>query len=449
MQTVWEEIKSQIYSELPKNSFSLWINNITFLEKKDNSIILGCPNKFSYNWVMENYMSLIQDKLHNIGKEKLDLVLTVQASPKTKKACDSTVYPRQLPLPNIPKIGRHAKLNLNKAYSFDRFVVGHSNEFAYSASNAFSQIGSWHYNMLLMLAKTGLGKTHLSQAVGQTILANNPESLVYYITAEDFTNEMIFSLKNNRIEEFKNRYRRRCDVLILEEIHFLSGKEKTQLELGYTLDALCNDNKKVMFTSSLPPKDIPKLSRELSSRFTSGLVMTIDGPDHDTRVKILEKKAAEHNIILSKEVILFLAGRLKTDIRQMESALKCLEAKSSLLNKKISMEMAKDVVSCLVSGEKTITPDKIKNLVTKYYKVTPDMLESKSRKKIYAYPRNVYLYLCRRFTDETLENLATTVNRSHSSVLYGSTQIEKKIKNDKKTQHQLTFLSKKLEEMTG
>ncbi|RLI52657.1 MAG: chromosomal replication initiator protein DnaA, partial [Candidatus Thorarchaeota archaeon] len=271
MKSTWDEIKNQIRSELPKNSFSLWINTISFLEKKDKTVVLGCPNKFSRNWVLENYFNLIQEKLHAAGALHVNLVLQPKLPIKKRPVSSFSPYNEQLKLPNIPGNGNNGKGRLNSNFTFDRFVVGRSNEFAYSASKALANGDAWNYHSLLMLANTGLGKSHLSQAVGNAILKENPRIRVFYVTAEDFTNEMISSLKNNRIDEFKNNYRRACDVLLLEEIHFLSGKEKTQVELGYTLDTLANDNKKILFTSSIPPKDIPRMSKGLSSRICSGL----------------------------------------------------------------------------------------------------------------------------------------------------------------------------------
>jgi chromosomal replication initiator protein len=191
------------------------------------------------------------------------------------------------------------------------------------------------------------------------------------------------------------------------------------------------------------------MSKGLSSRICSGLFTTISKPDYDTRVKILTKKASDENIAVSEEIIHFLANRLKRDIRQMESALKYIAAKSKLLKAKIDLDLAKDVVACLVSGESSIMPEDIINLVSKYYKVDPEMLRSKSRKKVYAYPRNIYVFLCRRHTDETIANIAQTINRSHSTILYASEIVEHKIKTDQKMRHQIDFLSKKLMNMKG
>lgn len=449
MRSSWDEIKNQIRSELSKNSFSLWINTISFLEKKDKTVVLGCPNKFSRNWVMENYFDLIQDKLHKAGATHVDLDLQPNTPERKSPVSNCTPYKEQLLLPNIPGSKNNGKGRLNSSFTFDRFVVGRSNEFAYSASKALANGDSWNYHSLLMLANTGLGKSHLSQAVGHAILEDNPRIRVFYITAEDFTNEMISSLKNNQIDEFKNKYRRLCDVLLLEEIHFLSGKEKIQVELGYTLDTLANDNKKILFTTSIPPNDIPRMSKGLSSRICSGLFTTISKPDFDTRVKILAKKASDENIVVSEEIIHLLASRLKRDVRQMESALKYIAAKSKLLKAKIDLDLAKDVVNCLVSEESSINLDDIKKLVSKYYKVDPEMLRSKSRKKVYSFPRNIYVFLCRKHTDETIENIAQTINRSHSTVLYASELVEHKMKTDQKMRRQIEFLSKKLMDMKG
>ena len=361
MNSVWEKIKRQIESELPKNSFSLWINPVSFLESRDQTIILGCPNKFSKDWIRENYFDIVKEKFRKSGYRDFDLILKVEPS-KVRSPQESPVSGHsQLVLPSMEKIRVSKNLWLNSQFTFDRFIVGQSNEFAYSASKSIATGSVKDYNSLLMLSNTGLGKTHLSQAIGHAILSNGPETRIFYMTAEDFTNEMILSLKQKKIEAFKNRYRRSCDVLLLEDIHFLGGKEKIQAELGFTLDALAENKKKLIFTSALPPKDIPKMSRELSSRLTSGLITTIGGPDYETRVKILSEKASALNISLTKDVIDLLASRLKLDVRQMESALKCLRAKSELVGRKPDIDSARDVISTLVAPSSTLTLNVSKN----------------------------------------------------------------------------------------
>jgi chromosomal replication initiator protein len=442
MKTIWEDIKGQIRSELPKNTFSLWIHPIRFLEKADQTVTLNCPNKFSRNWVMENYFDLIEDKLHQAGAAKVELVFKRDRGRETPPMAVDRPAPRQLALHNIPGNGR---VRLNHDFTFDRFVVGQCNEFAYSASRALAHGSPVDYRRLLMLANTGLGKSHLTHAIAHRILQENPRSRLYYMTAEDFTNEMIAALKTNRIEAFKDKYRRGCDVLLLEEMHFLGGKQKTQIELGYTLDALASDNKSVILTSSLAPKDIPRMSKELSSRLTSGLVTAIKGPDFKTRVKILYQKAAEHGLVLGDEIIEFLASRLTRDVRQMESALKCLKARAELVKAKMDLDLAREVVNCLVSKEDAIGLEEIRELVCRYYKVEPALLVSKSRKKVHVTPRNIYVYLSRRHTDETIQAIADSINRSHSTVVYASELVEHRMKTDPNMNRQVDFLSKKLE----
>ena len=444
MSAVWDQIKDQIRSDLPKNSFSLWINPILCLEATGSSMVLGCPNRFSKNWIMENYLLLIHDKFEAAGMGHMALELRIQPKKRPPAPASLTPDPDQLTLPSLP---RRRNLWLKSQFTFDRFIVGQSNEFAYSASRSMASGEGCDYPSLLMQANTGLGKTHLSQAIGHTILKKHPESRIFYMTAEDFTNEMISSLKAGRIEAFKKRYRQGCDILLLEEVHFLSGKEKIQAELGYTLDALANDNKKIVFTSALPPKDVPRMSRELTSRLTAGLVTTIADPDYETRVQILTKKALAYQVRLSQEVIHFLAERLTRDIRQMESALTCLKARAELLGARINMELAKEVVSALVSEERRVTPAQIIHLVCKYYRVDPEMVSSASRKKVYAYPRNIYAYLCRQYSDDTLAQIGKTINRSHSTVLYAVELVAHRMKTDRNLKHQVDFLSKRIEDM--
>lgn len=447
MKSTWEEVKNLLKSELPNNHFTLWINPLTCLNHHPTQLVLGCPNKFSRKWVTENYLALIQRKFHEIGGAIPEIQLRVQIPGPLSNPQNTEKEPFQLPLPEIEAPRGLKKLTRLGDFTFDSFVVGPCNQFAYSASKAMALNQHWDYNSLLMLANTGLGKTHLAKAVGCQLLRENPALRVNYVTAEDFTNEMVLALKTNQIDQFKQKYRRTCDVLLLEEIHFLGGKEKTQTELGHTLDALANENKKIIFTSAMPPKDIPSMSKELSSRLTSGLVTTIGRPDFETRTRIISKKADEHHLKLDHEIIDMLADALKRDIRQMESALKCIKARSELLNLKINRDLVREILASLVTIHRSVSSADVQMIVCQYYKIDPEMMQSKSRKKILSFPRNIYAYLCKKLTDETLECIAKRINRSHSTVLYGSELIEKKMRTDNSIQKQIAFITEKLEEL--
>lgn len=448
MSTVWEEAKNQIRSTIPEKSFQLWIHSMVLLEDKDDTLVLGCPNKFARNWIMDNYMGLMEEKLDKIGNGNYKLALKVKSPEKKRAFSDGGNGSKQLTLPNMPTKRRMGRSWLNNEFTFDRFVVGACNEFAYSASKALALGDNQPYNPLFMLASTGLGKSHLSQAIGHAILDHDPKVRVCYITAEDFVNDMIFALRNGRIDEFKNKYRRSCDVLLLEEVHFLGGKGRTQIELGYTLDALANEHKKLIFTSPLLPKDIPNLAKELSSRLTSGVITTLDRPDFKTAVKILQRKSAEQDLALSEEMIHLFAKHLNRDIRQMESALRFLKAKSELMNAEINLDLAKEVLKCHVSEQESTKMEDIEKLVCRYFKTDSQVLRSKSRKKIHAYPRSIYVYLCRHQTEATLEEIGKSIQRNHSTVLYASEVIEHKIKVDNKVKNHVNFLRQRLQSMS-
>ncbi len=446
MSLMWQDVKNHIKEKLSENSFSLWINPLTPLEERDDYLVLGCPNKFSLNWVSENYKDLMEKRLNDTGRSSCKVLLKVQTPEKKEQVPDLFKPSKQLSLPNIPAGRTNGRRRFNRDFTFDRFVVGKCNEFAYSASKALASDSKWKYDSLFLLSNTGLGKSHLSHAVGQAILEQNPDARAYYITAEDFVNEMIFALKNKRTDEFKEKYRRSCDVLLLEEVHFLSGKEKTQAELGYTLDALVNDRKKIIFTSSLLPKDMPNMTKELSSRLVSGVISTLEKPDYDTRVKIIEKKSSENNVCLSEDIIHLFAKHLTRDVRQIESTIRCLRAKSELMNASIDMSLAKEVINCQVNDQNNLSLEGIKRVICHYFKVDPAMLQSKSRKKIHAYPRNLFVYLCRNFTDATLEDIGKSINRNHSTIIYSSEIIEKKAKTDNTVKKHISFLTEKIKD---
>ncbi len=445
MGTLWDTLKNEIKAEIPERIFSIWLEPIKVLNEKDHHLILGCPNRFSKNWIQENYLDILNRYLEKVGGSKYSLELRVMPSVKRGSSIYQFENDRQLAFPSISKNGRNLGRWLNKDFTFERFVVGKCNEFAYNISKAVATGAYLNYDSFFMISNTGLGKSHLSQAIGNTILDSHPTLKICYITAEDFISEMIYAIRNNRIEEFKEKYRKNCDVLLLEDVHFLGGKKKTQIELCHTLEILTNCKKRIIFTSALLPKDIPNINSELKSRMTSGIITTIERPDFDTRVRIIKRKSKEQNLALSDDIIRLLASYLKKDVRQMESVIRSLKAKSELMGINITRDIVKEEIKCRISKESLENDiEEIKKVVCEYFKVEKEMLESKSRKKEYSYPRNVYAYLCRHLTSETLENIGKSIKRNHSTVIYASEIIEKKMKTDRKIKHQVMFLKDKI-----
>jgi chromosomal replication initiator protein len=448
METVWNNMKTVLKDVMDKKNFSLWVKPLQFLDADEGTIYLGCPNKFSRNWVQENYSSLFQSQLSTVGCNDHKVIFKILPHKESIKPNHNggNGNGRQLILPNMPKKIRAGEKYLNARFTFNKFVVGECNEFAYSVSKALANGSHSPYSSLFLMAQTGLGKSHLIQAIGNTILQKKPSAKVLYITTEDFTNEMIYALKNNLITQFKNKYRKVCDVLLLEELHFLSGKEKTQTEISYTLDSLFNDEKMVIFTSPLMPEEIPNMKKMLISRFTSGVITSIKKPDFHTRLSILKQKALEREISLPEDVACFMAENLTQDVRQLEGSLDSLKAISFFLKKEIKLDLTKEIVKQLIPAKHLARVEDIQKIVCKYFKIDRDVLKSKSRKKIITYPRSIAIYLCRRYTDKSLESIGRSFNRNHSTVLYDEEKINKNIKIDNDLRREVEFLCRQIED---
>jgi chromosomal replication initiator protein len=299
-------------------------------------------------------------------------------------------------------------------------------------------------NTLFLHSPNGLGKTHLSQAVGRHLSQHKPQAKVLYLSAEAFTQELVLSLKSNRMEVFKDKYRRHCDYLILEEIHFFSGKETTQAELGYTLETLLNENKKIILTSSYLPKDIPRLGGKLKSQLSSALLGSIDPPDFETRLGIIGNKSKGLELDLTIPVREYLADQPFTDIRQLESCLSGIKAQVLLLNQTPDLTLAETVVKKYLFTQQEITIQDIKNLVGCHFKVTPEAMVSKSRKRNHLYPRNLAIYLSKQFTNQTLEAIGRAFNRDYSSIIHAVNAVEKSLKKDAQVYRQIHFFTEQL-----
>jgi chromosomal replication initiator protein len=435
-------VKSLLKEKIPGHSYRMWIEPIAFSQDEDGAIVLTCPNLFSKKRISDHYGQIIDEVVSRAMGRDVKFRLIV-GSMQTEDFHEGSVD-RQMKLPAMDPPANGGQL-LRKDFTFDQFVVGKNSDFAYSAALSLAARSQGNQNALYLLSNTGLGKSHLSQAVGHHILQTFPKERVYYITAEDFMNEMTDSYRKSNIHCFKEKYRQNCDVLLLEDVHFLSGKNGTQEELSNTLESLMNSNKKIIYSSSYLPSDIPKLNDKLKSRLCCGLISKIDVPDYKTRLRILKQTAKSSGYTISDEVCQYLASELTEDVRQLKSGFIGVTAKASLLGWDVDIDLARSVVKNIVSLREGITLDSIKRLVCKYYNVTLADLTSRSRRQAIVRPRQMAMYLSRQYTDHSLQTIGKSFNRYHATTLHALKAVEKRVKENGPCQKHVDFLCERLE----
>ncbi|MGB5157918.1 MAG: chromosomal replication initiator protein DnaA [Desulfobacterales bacterium] len=443
MEAIWNSIKIAVKMTIPEHSYRMWLEPVEFNRVENGVMVLSAPNYFSQKRAQDNYGSLILSELKKISGENGRYIIEVSER-RRKTGLVKVQKSIQLPLPN-ENIQPHYGRFLRKDFTFDHFVVGGNNEFAFTASLSLAAKKNSQQNCLFLLSKTGMGKSHLSQAVGHHIISQYPEERVYYLTAEDFSNEMVQAYRTDSIDKFKGKYRKECDILLLEDVHSLSGKERTQIELALTLDTLLDADKKIIFSSCYLPGDIPKLNDKLKSRFSYGIISSIEPPNFRTRVRILQKKMLSNGYQVQEEVINYLASELTEDVRQLESGLIGVTARSSLMGIPINLELAENVVKNIAQRKKNITIDIIKKLVCKHFNISLIDLVSSSRKQAVMRPRQIAIYLSRRYTDSPLQTIGKCFNKYHATALHSIGVIERGIKDNGSLKKQVELFSQKLE----
>ena len=455
MESCWIQVKESKKNTIPGHRYRMWIQPVEYLGIEGSHVRLSCPNPFSRQRLMDNYRTLLEGEFANQGKPGTTVDIEVMSVKPRKEsgsfpAREADAPPalpgvrRQLLLPGLD-LNRESGRLLKKDYTFDHFVVGSNSDFAYSATLALAQGGGGCNGALYLLADTGLGKSHLSQAVGHHVISRGLTEKVYYVTAEDFTNEMVTAIKGNTINAFKEKYRHKCDVLILEDIHFLSGKDATQKELSMTLDYLLDADKKIIFSGCYLPDDIPKMNDQLKSRLTQGLVTRIDAPDYETRVRILRKTARYKGYVIPTDVAEFLAQELCDNVRQLESGLTGVAARSQLLGERIDVDLARGVVATLARNKSRVTIDSIKRLVCNEFSISEQEIVSASRKKRVTQPRQIAIYLARKYTDQSLKAIGRSFNRYHATAIYSVNAVEKELRQKGAVYDQVNYLYSRIE----
>jgi chromosomal replication initiator protein len=446
MEKVWQKVKGTIKENIPSHVYKMWIEPVHFFKSTGENIVLVCPNNFLKKRVVENFGTLIKNELNRVAGDGCNFLLEVSRrnSGSTRPVIRKTeAASTQLTLPQVNAQPKNGRL-LRRDFTFDQFVVGKNSDFAYMAALSLASQKKPSQNSLLLFSPPGMGKSHLSQAAGHQILSVFPKERIFYITAEDFTNEMVMAFKGNSIDEFKKKYRSCCDVLLLEDIHMLSGRTRTQEELALTLDYLNETGKKIIYSSSIQLAKIPKMSDHLKSRIALSLISEIEPPDFRTRVKILRHKARGRGLRVPSEVIEFMASELKQNVRILESGLIGVTTKSCLLGMPVDLALAESIVKNIISTRKHITIDAIKKVVSKEFDITVQNMISKSRKQSVTRPRQIAIFLSRRHTEQTIQSIGKNFNRYHATVIHSINAVEKQLKQTGEMKKQLEIIEQKL-----
>lgn len=436
--SLWESTLNLIKTELTEVSFNTWLKPIEPISINGNTLILGVHNDFNKGILETRYSKLLTNAIKQITNRDFNIQFVIPGSDEfntlSKKEESNEVNFFESP-------------NLNPKYVFDTFVIGNSNRFAHAASLAVSESPAKAYNPLFIYGGVGLGKTHLMHAIGHYILGQNPDTKVVYVSSEKFTNELINSIKDDKNVEFRNKYRT-VDVLLIDDIQFIAGKERTQEEFFHTFNALYEANKQLIISSDRPPKEIPTLEDRLRSRFEWGLITDIQPPDFETRIAILRKKAELENINIDNEVLHFIAKKIKSNIRELEGALIRLTAYSSLTNKEVSIDLANEALKDIISSSKPkeVTIPYIKEVVSKHFNIKVEELDSKRRTRSITYPRQIAMYLCRELTDMSLPKIGDDFGgRDHTTVIHAYDKISKNIAEDDNLKSKIDSLTKQIQ----
>lgn len=439
---IWEKTLNIIKGELTEVSFNTWIKSITPISIEDDSVKLSVPNDFTRGILDSRYKDLIINALKLITSKKYNVEFLIMS----EEALDSTESKPKKESKGKIVVNDEMSAMLNPKYTFDSFVIGNSNRFAHAASLAVAEAPAKAYNPLFIYGGVGLGKTHLMHAIGHYILQNNPKSKVVYVSSEKFTNELINSIKDDKNVDFRNKYRN-IDILLIDDIQFIAGKERTQEEFFHTFNALHESNKQIILSSDRPPKEIPTLEDRLRSRFEWGLIADIQAPDFETRMAILKKKADVENLNIPNEVMVYIATKIKSNIRELEGALIRIVAFSSLTNKDVSVELAAEALKDIISSKqsKQVTIDLIQDVVANYFNLKVDDLKSSRRTRNVAFPRQIAMYLSRKLTDMSLPKIGEEFGgRDHTTVIHAYEKISSNLKVDESLQNAVNDLTKRI-----
>ena len=440
MPELWSAAVAEIKEQIGKQNFETWIKPISFVSRSKTEVVLDVPNKFFRDWLTEHYLEQMEAVLSTLAKNDIKVVFGINERLDGQAGVEKTLKKDDKPREKGP-----SNNNLVARYTFQNFVVGASNQFAHAACMAVANQPGEHYNPLFIYGGVGLGKTHLVNAIGHHAVAQRPGLKVVYLSSESFMNELIASLRRDKMDEFKKKFRN-VEILILDDVQFIAGKERTQEEFFHTFNSLYESHKQIVITSDKFPKEIPGIEDRLRNRFEWGLIADIQPPDMETRVAILQKKAEEEGVKLPQDVALFLASHIDSNVRELEGSLTRLGAFASLTKAAITVDLAKDVLrNTLKNAQREITVENIQKTICEYFNVKIGDLKAKRRTQNIALPRQVAMYLCRKHTETSFPAIGDKFGgRDHSTVIHASKTIERKIKEDPHMQTTIEKLERNL-----
>jgi chromosomal replication initiator protein len=430
---VWEQALSRVESKLNRHSFYTWFKPTSYIRADGSSVSVRVPNALFKEWLTKHYAAVIGEAMEEIGKGQLVVNFVADAlgdaAPLSLSPEEATAF-EAVPT-TVAAAPAPGAAGLNPRYTFDTFIVGSSNQFAHAACRAVAEAPSRSYNPLFIYGGVGLGKTHLMHAIGQYVLRHDSSLKLTYISAERFMNEMINAVRYDRIIDFRERYRT-VDVLLVDDVQFIAGKEGTQTEFFHTFNALYDSQKQIVISSDCPPHEIPSLEERLRTRFEWGLIADIQSPDLETRVAILKKKADTEAVPLANDVAIYIAGKVKSNIRELEGSLIRLIAYASLTGQEITLPLTQEVLKNILDHEeKAVTIEIIQKFVADYYNLKLADLKSRNNSKSIAMPRQIAMYLCKSLTHASLPEIGRSFGgKHHSTVIHSIRKVEDLRKRD-------------------
>ncbi|MDQ6421880.1 chromosomal replication initiator protein DnaA [Paenibacillus sp. LHD-117] len=439
---LWQQVLSIIQTKLSKPSFDTWFKATKASFVDDSVLEVTAPTTFAAEWLEGRYTKLIRTTLYEFLGRQIDVRFSID---EPKSAEQSIVFPPKQVHHHVSSDEPHTHM-LNPKYTFDTFVIGANNRFAHAASLAVAEAPAKAYNPLFLYGGVGLGKTHLMHAIGHYIMDHNPNTRVLYISSEKFTNEFINAIRDSQGESFRTKYRN-IDVLLIDDIQFLAGKEQTQEEFFHTFNALHEERKQIVISSDRPPKEIPTLEDRLRSRFEWGLITDIQPPDLETRIAILRKKAKAENLDIPNEAMNYIANQIDTNIRELEGALIRVVAYSSLINADITSHLAAEALKDIIpsSRPRMITIQDIQVKVGEFYGLRMEEFKARKRTKAVAYPRQIAMYLSRELTDYSLPKIGEAFGgRDHTTVIHAHEKITQQLKIDQELYKIIQNLTEKV-----